>query len=57
MKAEIGDWISFYRNAVIVIGAVRYIRKSVIGTVYYCTDIGEVMDESVMEVRKVIASC
>jgi hypothetical protein len=49
---KVGDWIRFYRNGVLVIGVVNYIREDrAIGYTYYQTDAGEVRADSVLEIR------
>lgn len=53
LKIEIGDWVRFYRNGVLVIGVVQYVpRVDVIGFQYYATDMGEVRADSILEVRR-----
>lgn len=52
-RPEIGDWVAFYANGYIVYGRVAYpSRTSLSGNVYIRTSAGEVMEESVLEVRR-----
>lgn len=50
-KYSEGQWFRFYRNGVLVIGSVYYIRKTVLGHVEYCTDVGTVIEDHVLEAR------
>lgn len=55
MKAAIGNWIRFYRDARLVIGVVQYIEKDITGNYgkwEYVTDIGTVREDRVKEVRR-----
>jgi hypothetical protein len=52
MKANIGDWVRFYQNGVMVIGVIQYITKDILGKQKYNTDIGEVSEDYIFEVRK-----
>lgn len=51
---NIGDWICFMENGMLVIGEIRYVKEpDVIGNVVYVTiNNGEVSHNSVLEVRK-----
>lgn len=51
-KIEIGDWVRFYRNGVMVIGVVQYGPRDDWGDKYYSTDAGEVAANSILEVRR-----
>lgn len=47
-----GDWVSFYRNGLIVIGEVRYVDKDILGEYSYLTDNGAVGERAILEVRR-----
>lgn len=51
MKAKVGDWIRFYRDARFVIGLVEYVRKDILGYENYETDHGSVREDCVLEIR------
>lgn len=54
-KAVVGDWVRFRQNGRLVIGRVEYAEASKFywqGEGIYQTDIGEVCDTSILEVRR-----
>lgn len=48
-----GDWVRFYRNGVLVLGVVQYVKERRLGSYSreVCTDIGSVEDTDVLEAR------
>lgn len=53
MTCSIGDWIAFYRDAMIVIGEVRYIGSmTALGQRELLTDSGMVREDRVLECRR-----
>lgn len=52
MKAQIGQWVRFYRNGTLVIGVVQYVRENdLLQTEDYLTDQGSVHESMVLEAR------
>lgn len=54
-KAVVGDWVRFRQAGRLVVGVVQYVAKPEHywqGEAIYQTDIGEVDDASVLEVRR-----
>jgi hypothetical protein len=53
MTCEIGDWVRFYKNGVLVLGIVEYRAKDpVLGEYKLSTDVGSVYEEQVLERRR-----
>lgn len=53
MICEKGDWVRFYNNGVLVIGAVEYrIEHEPLGDIELCTTAGSVDEEQVLERRR-----
>ncbi len=51
-KAKVGDWIRFYEAGKLVIGVIEYITiGSILNDVTYNTNIGNVDEEYVLEIR------
>lgn len=49
----IGDWVRFYRDGVLVIGVVQYrCQDDTTGDWLLSTDMGEVAEDDVLEIRK-----
>lgn len=52
MTIQVGDWVRFYQNGLLVIGVVQYIEEpGSLGSVI-STDIGSVYDKYVIELRR-----
>ena len=52
MKVKVGDWVRFYSNGRLVIGAVQYIENvRILGNINLHTDAGTIDVEDVYEVR------
>lgn len=54
MKVEVGDWVRFFQNGVLVIGVVNYVKEDKWDSgKYECvTDIGSVGEEYIQEIRR-----
>jgi hypothetical protein len=53
-KAEVGDWIAFYKDGNIIIGEVRYVQVGGVleDRILYCTSVGATNGTGILEVRK-----
>jgi hypothetical protein len=52
-QVSVGDWVRFYRDGVLVIGRVEYVKiDPVLHESEYMTDRGSISKDSILEVRK-----
>lgn len=51
LQVGIGDWVRFYQNGVLVIGQVEYEIIGITNQRNFCTDVGAVCEDCVLEVR------
>lgn len=51
MEVNVGDWVRFYQNGIMVIGVVQYVQKDLLGYWVAKTDIGSVDVRYVLEKR------
>lgn len=52
-KIDVGDWVRFYRNGVLVIGVVEYVKdEDDLGEQHFYTTEGDCDSDDVLEVRK-----